>query len=304
MPAAQLLQIAGYEFRFAARAPMRMPGYSGSAWRGGFGRALRRAVCITGLETCPGCPFEASCVYPYVFETPPGAEGGILADYERVPNPFVLAPRWPPERPAGPAVGGEAGSLAAGAEATVRLVLIGRAIEHAALARQAVVEAGWRGLGPDRGTLDLAAAERVAAPPVEPCPNRIAIELSSPLRLVEAGRLVGPDALRPRHLLMSLLRRVSLLAERHGPAPLDLDYRGLKASAETAEFADQSLRWAEWRRWSGRQHQLVPMGGVLGTLALPLRGLEPFWPFLALAPWVHAGKGATMGLGAIRIATA
>jgi hypothetical protein len=101
------------------------------------------------------------------------------------------------------------------------LVLIGRAIEHAAVARQAVVEAGWRGLGPDRGTLDLAAAERVAPPPVEPCPARIAIELSSPLRLVEAGRLVGPDALRPRHLLMSLLRRVSLLAERHGPAPLD-----------------------------------------------------------------------------------
>jgi hypothetical protein len=59
MPAAHLLQIAGYEFRFAARAPMRMPGYLGSAWRGGFGRALRRAVCITGLPTCPGCAFEA-----------------------------------------------------------------------------------------------------------------------------------------------------------------------------------------------------------------------------------------------------
>jgi hypothetical protein len=295
MPAAQLLQIAGHEFRFAARAPMRMPGYSGSAWRGGFGRALRRAVCITGLETCPGCRFQASCVYPYVFETPPGAEGGILADYERVPNPFVLAPRWPSERPAGPGIRGEAGSLAAGAEATVRLVLIGRAIEHAALARQAVVEAGWRGLGPDRGALDLAAAEPVAPPPAEPCPDRITIELSSPLRLVEAGRLVGPDALRPRHLLMSLLRRVSLLAERHGPAPLDLDYRGLKASAETAEFADQSLCWAEWRRWSGRQRQLVPMGGLLGTLALPLRGLEPFWSFWHSPPGCMPARGRRWG---------
>jgi hypothetical protein len=97
---------------------------------------------------------------------------------------------------------------------------------------------------------------------------------------------------------------VSLLAERHGPAPLDLDYRGLKASAETAEFFDKSVRWSEWRRWSGRQRQLVPMGGVLGTLALPLRGLEPFWPFLALGPWVHAGKGATMGLGAMRVTAA
>jgi len=63
----------------------------GSAWRGGFGRALRRAVCVTGLPTCPGCRFEASCVYPYLFETAPGGEGGILAGYDRVPNPFVLA---------------------------------------------------------------------------------------------------------------------------------------------------------------------------------------------------------------------
>ena len=210
-----------------------------------------------------------------------------------MPNPFVLAPRW-----------GGAGSLGTGDEATLRLVLIGRAIEHAALARQAVVEAGWRGLGPDRGALDFVAAEPLAEPPAGPCPGRVAIELLSPLRLVEEGRLVGPEALRPRHLLVSLLRRVSLLAQRHGPAPLDLDFRALRAQAETVEFADKSLRWSDWRRWSGRQQQLVPMGGLLGALSLPLRGLEPFWPFLALAPWVHVGKGATMGLGAMRVAAA
>jgi hypothetical protein len=293
MPATHFLPMSGFDFRFAARTPMRVPGYLGSAWRGGFGRALRRAVCITGLPTCPGCPIEASCIYPYVFETAPGPAGGILADYDRVPNPYVLAPRW-----------GDAGSLAAGGETTLRLTLFGRVIEHAVIARQAVVEAGWRGLGPDRGPLDLVAAEPVAPPPAAPCPDRIAIELASPLRLVEQGRLIGPEALRPRHLLMALLRRVSLLAERHGPAPLDLDYRALKAQAESAEFDDKSVRWTEWRRWSGRQQQLVPMGGLMGTLTLTLDGVEPFWPFLALAPWVHAGKGATMGLGAMRVAAA
>ena len=46
------------------------------------------------------------------------------------------------------------------------------------------------------------------------------------------------------------------------------------------------------------------MGGLLGALSLPLAGLEPFWPFLALAPWVHVGKGATMGLGAMRVVAA
>jgi CRISPR/Cas system endoribonuclease Cas6 (RAMP superfamily) len=43
------------------------------------------------------------------------------------------------------------------------------------------------------------------------------------------------------------------------------------------------------------------MGGLLGRAVLPLRGIDAFWPFLSLAPWVHAGKGATMGLGAMRI---
>jgi len=187
-----------------------MPGYTGSAWRGGFGRALRRAVCVTGL----------------------------------------------------------------------------------------------RGLGPDRGAPDLVAVDSVALPPTPPCPERVEIALLTPLRLVEAGRLVGPEALRPRHLLLSLLRRVSTLAERHGPAPLALDYRALKKRAAAAEFASSALRWVEWARYSGRQQALLQMGGLLGKLSFPLEGLEPFWPFLALAPWVHVGKGATMGLGAMRVAAA
>jgi hypothetical protein len=108
--------------------------------------------------------------------------------------------------------------------------------------------------------------------------------------------------LRPRHLLLALLRRVSLLAERHGPAPLDLDFRALKIRAEAAEFAEATLRWVEWARYSGRQQALLQMGGLLGALSLPLAGIEAFWPFLALAPWVHVGKGATMGLGAMRVA--
>jgi hypothetical protein len=293
MPALCPFEVAAFDFRFRARQQMRMPGYLGSAWRGGFGHALRRAVCVTGLPSCPGCPFETSCVYPYLFETGPGGEGGILAGYERVPNPFVLAPPW-----------GDGRLVPAGSESELRLVLIGRAVEHAPFAKQAVVEAGLRGLGPDRGVLDLLAVEPVTTPEIGPCPDRVEIALTSPLRLIEAGRLVGPAALRPRHLLIALLRRVSTLAERHGPTLLDLDFRALKERAEAAEFTVATLRWVEWARFSGRQHALLQMGGLLGTLSLSLDSLEPFWPFLALAPWVHVGKGATMGLGALRVSAA
>jgi hypothetical protein len=88
------------------------------------------------------------------------------------------------------------------------------------------------------------------------------------------------------------------------PAPLDIDYRALKERAEAAEFAETARRWVEWARYSGRQQALLRMGGLLGSLSLPLAGLEPFGPFLALTPWVHLGKGATMGLGAMRVTAA
>src|SRR5271165_4779193 len=166
MPAMYPLEVAAFDFRLRARQQMRMPGYMGSAWRGGFGRALRRAVCVTGLPTCPGCPFEASCVYPYPFETAPGGEDGIFAGYDRVPNPFVLAPPWEEGR-----------LLKAGDESGLRLVLIGRAVEHAGFARQAVIEAGLRGLGPDRGVLDLVATDTLNPPPIPSCPDRVEIAL-------------------------------------------------------------------------------------------------------------------------------
>ena len=175
-----LVNVAAFDFRFRARQQMRMPGYMGSAWRGGFGRALRRAVCVTGLSTCPGCPFEASCVYPYLFETAPGGEGGILAGYDRVPNPFVLAPPWDGRR-----------VVPEGGETGLRLTLIGRAVEHAGFARQAVVEAGLRGLGPDRGALDLVAVDPVTLPPTGalPGPGRDrAREPAAPGRGRPAGR--------------------------------------------------------------------------------------------------------------------
>jgi hypothetical protein len=125
--AMQRLKVVALDFRFRARGPMRMPGYMGEAWRGGFGRALKRAICVTGLPTCP------------------------------------------------------------------------------------------------------------------------------------------------------------------------------VARSSKAAFT-LSVRDRPWRH--GRQQALLRMGGLLGSLSLPLAGLEPLCPLLGLARWVHVGKGATMGLAAMRVVPA
>lgn len=41
----------------------------------------------------------------------------------------------------------------------------------------------------------------------------------------------------------------------------------------------------------------------MGTIELAGDGLEPFWPYLWLGQWTHAGKGVVMGLGGYRIET-
>ena len=69
--------------------------YLGSAWRGAFGHALRKTVCVTRLPACDPCVLLYSCPYPFLFEsrTPPGAKK--LSLYPRTPGPFVFEPADP-----------------------------------------------------------------------------------------------------------------------------------------------------------------------------------------------------------------
>ena len=96
------LPLARYRMRFGEHAPQGASpvasprtGYLGSAWRGAFGHALRKAVCVTRLPTCDPCVLLRSCPYPFLFEsrTPPGAEK--LARCPRTPGPCVLEPAAP-----------------------------------------------------------------------------------------------------------------------------------------------------------------------------------------------------------------
>src|SRR6185312_11710515 len=82
------LAIVRLRMRFEPVSPGRLEGYTGSAWRGGLGHELRRAVCRTGAPDCGGCPHLAECDYPLAFETP---ADGLLGKVDSAPRPFGLA---------------------------------------------------------------------------------------------------------------------------------------------------------------------------------------------------------------------
>ncbi len=67
-------------------------------------------------------------------------------------------------------------------------------------------------------------------------------------------------------------------------------------------MASADLRWLDWERWSQRQNAAMKLGGLVGTLTLE-GDVAPFAPLLRAAEVLHAGKGATFGLGKVEVET-
>ncbi len=309
------IPLARYRFRFTASDPIRFPEYSGSAWRGVFGHALRDTVCVTRQPACPGCLLYRSCVYSYIFETPPPENTERMRKYTAAPHPFVI---WP--APHGRTV-------AAGEGFEIEMTLIGRAAVHLAYVIHALEQAGRRGITGRRARFELLDVQQQDKPggatwqriyrPGEPlaagqpgpadipaCPSAVTIELHSPLRLKRDGRLVTPESFAFHDLFRNLLRRLSLLSYFHTDTPLDADFATLSRTSRDVPLAGNRLRWRDWTRYSSRQRASMRMGGLVGEISLDGDALEPFWPWLWTGQWVHAGKGTSMGLGCYRIRAA
>ena len=302
------LPLLALRLEFEAKEDARFGGYAGSVWRGYFGTHLRRMVCATGAARCDGCILRSECAYAYLFETAPPADAPRMRKYNSVPHPLVLAPP--------PVMGAQ--SYPAGSLFPLHVRLFGRACDYAELVVQVLALVGRDGLGANDAPLrlkrirsdQLSTGESIeylpgrviplepACPEIPPCPDHpVEIRLSTPLRLVAGGRVVGPAKMSFRALFSSLLRRISMLTVFHTDHPLETDFAGLVKCSEAVRVEGSKLRWREWKRHSARQKRLVPMGGLVGSSTVDLNGAEALWPYLWLGQWTHVGKGTIMGLG-------
>lgn len=304
------LPLIPLRFHFDAPPELALPEYPGSAWRGAFGHALKKTVCVSRGVECEACLLYHSCAYPYLFKTPPRRGSAKMRRYDTVPVPYLLSielQQSPNEYQAG-------------------LTLIGEACRHLAYVVHAMQLSGETGIGSSRQKLILRevrqlelktgkwigiyepgeplAPEPADCPLVPQCPAALDIHLQTPLRLKHDNRLVTPDTFRFRDLFSALLRRISMLTYFHGPAPLETDFAGLTAASEEIAIEKIDLGWHDWTRYSSRQKTTMQMGGIVGRIRLEGSRLEPFWPYLWIGQWVHAGKSVTMGLGRYRIETA
>ena len=289
--------------------PLRLPDYAGSALRGAFGGALRRIACMTHQPACTGCPLLRSCPYAVVFESAPPAQAHSLQKCSEIPRPYVIEP---------PAWG--AREWQPGESLQFSIVLLGRAIEQTPLILLAWQRALARGIGPGDGRARLlrvtqslpAGAHPVfdatdgstRAPLPESFPEQappavVTLRFNTPLRLQANGHALSAERVDVRRLILGLARRISLLAEFHGPGAPGFDFPAIAAHAATLVETRQ-LAWRDWTRRSSRQQQAMTLGGLMGEWTLA-GDLAPVWPLLQLGQATHVGKEAVFGLGGYRL---
>lgn len=297
-------------FTFQAAGPLQLPAYTGSAWHGLLGHALRRGVCVTGQRTCTGCLLTGSCAYAVLFESPP-ADPQLAKRYQALPHPYVLEPD-PPTTPQ---------LLPAGGTFGLGLTLIGAATGLVAHLVHALRGAGAMGFGAARtgfSLIEVAQEQTLGSddwtpiyagaaltpitthtPAPPPSPAEARLHLKTPLRLKSGGRLKAEDALTGADLLRALGQRAELLQRVYAPAPdpAQASWTDARQAMHGVDILQRDLRWHDWSRFSNRQATHMQLGGLLGQLSLGGPALAAVWPLLWFGQWLHVGKNTAFGLG-------
>ncbi len=126
----------------------------------------------------------------------------------------------------------------------------------------------------------------------------ITLELLTPLRLVEAGKLVHP--LRFDALISRLGDRLHALTRYYGARSSPTDDHRLAEQARGVEVARDETRWIDLETHSSRTGRWSPTGGYVGRITFH-GDLAPFLRLLAWGTLTHVGKSATRGNGWYRI---
>lgn len=336
VPCPERLSLIRYDIHLVAGPQgLSLPPYKGSTFRGGFAGTFQRLVCSAGTRQCKPCPLKQECPYALVFESepPPGAEA--LRNYESIPRPFVLEPPLEEKTAYAPGeplvfrlvLFGHAANLLPYFIVTLDEFGrrgIGRGRRPFTLARivavnpftggtavvyhQADQVVRPRDLGVTAKEVWARATGEVADDGTGPASGLspgsstglstrsflISIKFLTPTRLTFKGR---PATVPEFHILIrNLLRRVSSLCYFHHGFAYAADFPAIIEKASEVKLQANHTRWFEWERYSTRQAQKVPLGGLVGE-ALYAGPVAAFWPLLRLGELLHVGKGTVFGQG-------
>ena len=293
---------------FQANQMVVWPHFAGSTLRGAFGRALRRAACITGQSTCADCPLRNSCAYGVIFD--PAAPAQPLHPSFRDGLPCYLV--QPPTLGACTLPAGQTQSfsllLFPGTQAHHGLVehILRTAVEkellQPGLFKLLNTKVSHIPVAPLLCGSDLSVPS--SAPPARlgSAPAQLTMRWHTPLRLQHQGKPVfKPTQLDATMLVRALLRRQMQWQQFTQQAPAELATAGQDrlAIAASCRLDTRNLQWHDIERRSGTQDQKLPLGGLIGSATLygPSAHLQALLPLLQMGEQLHIGKETVMGLG-------
>ncbi|OYU10046.1 MAG: hypothetical protein CFE38_19415 [Comamonadaceae bacterium PBBC1] len=290
------------------------PHFAGSTLRGAFGRALRRAACITGQNQCTGCPLRNSCAYGVVFD--PAAPTQPLHPSFRDGLPrYLVQP---------PALG--ACQLTAGQTQSFDVLLLPGTQAHHGLIEHTLRNAVEKELfAPglfkllstqvSHNTVCTHSVLPTTTPPrTRQATAHITLRWLTPLRLQHHGKPVFKAQLLDAHsLVRALLRRQMqwqqlthhITHPATDAAPASTAPQDALHYAQACTLDTRNLQWHDIQRHSGTQNQKLPLGGLIGsaTLSGPVDALQSLMPLLQIGEQLHIGKETVMGLGRYQLGT-
>lgn len=317
------LNIARLRITIEPTEEIQLPEYKGSAVRGGFGYAFKKATCITRDRYCEPCILKSSCAYYRVFESKIVPE---VADRLRLggdaPHPFVIEPPMTQQCYFKP-----------GERITFSLVLFGSAVGQLPFFVYAFMILGESfGIGKGRGKFSLVAvedengkqlyenghlsggfairsAEEIMKPDTVDDNDRLTLRFETPLRLKTSfGRdrtslVTGMNEPADfRVLIKSLYHRMFVINQLYGEGVPQEAYDSRKLPLKDGDVGVEKMDvfWYDWERYSQRQQRSMRLGGMMGEVTLN-GNLAQYIPLFRLGEYLHIGKGTGFGLGKYRI---
>jgi hypothetical protein len=132
--------------------------------------------------------------------------------------------------------------------------------------------------------------------------RQITLEFLTPLRIKKYGAYQeAGERITFATLLDLLLGRLEALALFHCGEAWSPN-TGLREAARSVQVVAKDLSLHPLERYSNRQHQKLPLHGLVGTVSFT-GNLAAFLPLLRMGEYVHIGAGTAFGLGQYRLHT-
>ncbi len=313
------MQMMELNMEWIADVDGRLPGYKGGLLRGAMGYALRQRFCMQDFNnSCKRCENRPQCQYALFFEpmATDSASGEVLAGsgFTDAARPFVFE------------IQDFRRHFKVGDRFKFSLRLLGMELAILQVIADVFTDMSEMGLGKSRipGSFSINNVKLSHKHDLHPLVSANRISLRDALEPLQSTLFTNPQSLTLRFLTWTVLKAngsvlhhfekdvfakavlrrfrqlIALYGEENEYSLFMNDYDKLLQAWRHVVVGYDHTEFRKWGRTSTRQRQTYEVEGFTGTVKL--QHVPTVWiPFLEWSEWLHVGKGATFGLGAMRI---